>query len=314
MVKRPMVMITIGWMIGIIFGLYCHISIALFVMGLCFGVVYGMTHTKIKKYDKVLKIRKWMAIFLICMCISMVFTKRECAKYEEKNQQMKKGTNYMGVIVSNPVNKKSVTQYKLQIKKVEGKTCNVMVFLRIKQENNLEYGDEISFIGEYQEPSMARNEKGFDNKQYLQSIGIVGSVTTKKVQVLKKNEGNPFEKLACQIQKGMEEQIRKKLPNKNHQDVLLGILLGNDDEMEKEQKENFRKSSLSHILAVSGMHVAYLVMLVDWCSKKMKIGKRKEKGILVFVLAFFMLLTNRNPFGKTCMYHGNFRSDSGSCL
>ncbi len=107
---------------------------------------------------------------------------------------------------------------------------------------------------------------------------MFGTVTVKKVQVLSKDKGNVVKKFACNIQKAMEEQIRKKLPNKNHQDILLGILLGNDDGMEEEVKENFRQSSLSHILAVSGMHVAYLIAIVNWLRRKSGSGKKKDKN------------------------------------
>lgn len=189
---------------------------------------------------------------------------------------MKQGKDFIGVIVSNPIKKEYTTQYQLQVKKIDKKPCNIRVYIRIKGENDLQYGDEISFLGEYLKPDTARNDKGFDNKQYLKSIGIVGSVTAKKVQVIQKEKGNPFEKLACKTRQKMEEQIRKKLPDKNCQDLLLGILLGNDDEMENEIKENFRGSSLSHILAVSGMHVAYLVTIVNWSRRKN--GNRETKN------------------------------------
>ena len=44
-----------------------------------------------------------------------------------------------------------------------------MVNMRITKEIKLEYGDEISFLGEYHKPDVARNDKGFDNRKYLQS-------------------------------------------------------------------------------------------------------------------------------------------------
>ena len=91
------------------------------------------------------------------------------------------------------------------------------------------------------------------------------------------------------MQSVIESQIRKKIENKEHQDVLLGILLGNDDGITKDIKEDFRRSSLSHILAVSGMHVSYIITFVDYMLNKLKIGKRKIKIITVLFLAFFVL-------------------------
>ena len=107
------------------------------------------------------------------------------------------------------------------------------------------------------------------------------------------------------MQSVIESQIRKKIENKEHQDVLLGILLGNDDGITKDIKEDFRRSSLSHILAVSGMHVAYVITFVDYMLNKLNIGKRKIKIITVLFLAFFVLLTNNTPsVRRACIMAG----------
>lgn len=93
----------------------------------------------------------------------------------------------------------------------------------------------------------------------------------------------------------IENQIRKKIKTKEHQDILLGILLGNDNEIEKEIKQNFIQSNLSHILAVSGMHVAYVIAITSYTLTLLKIGKKKTKIITIILLTFFMMLTNNTP-------------------
>lgn len=98
--------------------------------------------------------------------------------------------------------------------------------------------------------------------------------------------------------KSIENQIRKKVKTKQHQDILLGILLGNDDGIEKEIKQNFIESNLSHILAVSGMHVAYITAITTYILTLLKIGKRKTKIITILLLTFFMLLTGNTPSVK----------------
>lgn len=157
-------------MIGIVFGLYCHISIALFVVGFFWILTYGITkNKKIKRYDKVLAFRKWLMVFLACFLMATLITKIENEKYEQKNKQMEMGKDYVGVVVSNPIQKEQVTQYQVEIKKIEKHSCNIMVNMSTTEESKLEYGDEISFLGEYRKPDTARNDKGFDNRKYLQS-------------------------------------------------------------------------------------------------------------------------------------------------
>jgi predicted membrane metal-binding protein len=58
----------------------------------------------------------------------------------------------------------------LKITKIEGNNVNIKVYIRVKGEVSLKYGDEISFVGEYDEPDSARNDKGFDYKNYLKSL------------------------------------------------------------------------------------------------------------------------------------------------
>lgn len=54
----------------------------------------------------------------------------------------------------------------------------------------LSYGDKISIKGEYEEPEEARNESGFNYKEYLKTIQVYGSINSlsSDIKVLKKNK------------------------------------------------------------------------------------------------------------------------------
>lgn len=82
---------------------------------------------------------------------------------------MEKSTEYVGIIVSNGTQKEYYTRYKLKIKKVGKENTNIIVYLHYQGKQNLEYGDKISFTGEYTKPDTARNDKGFNYKNYLKS-------------------------------------------------------------------------------------------------------------------------------------------------
>lgn len=107
--------------------------------------------------------------------------------------------------------------------------------------------------------------------------------------------GTYYKTLHVKYGKAIENQIRKKIKTKEHQDILLGILLGNDEGIESKTKQNFIGSNLSHILAVSGMHVAYVIAITSCILTVLKIGKKKTQIITILLLIFFMLLTNNTP-------------------
>lgn len=131
------------------------------------------------------------------MIVASLYTTIKNRQYENQNDQMKKDTKYIGIIISNPTKKDYYTQYTLKIKKVGSKNTNTTVYLHYQGKQNLEYGDKIHLKGEYIEPDTARNDKGFNYKNYLKSNGIVGTLKTKNVEILSKNNGKPIQGLAC---------------------------------------------------------------------------------------------------------------------
>lgn len=130
--------------------------------------IYFLTK-KESKYDAVLKIRKWAIVFILCIMISCIFTNMENTKYENKDTIISNSNEFTGIIISNPTEKEYSTQYLLKLTKVKDKSVDITVYLRVKSKYNLEYGDEIVIKGEYIEPDSARNDKGFNYRNYLKS-------------------------------------------------------------------------------------------------------------------------------------------------
>lgn len=154
-----------------------------------------------QKYNNILKIQKWSIIFIICILSATIYTNIKNKEYEKQNTQMKNKTEYIGTIINNPIQKDYYTQYKIKIKKVDKENTNATVYLHYQGKQKLEYGDKISIKGEYIEPDIARNDKGFNYKNYLKSNGIVGTLRTKNVEILSKNNGNLLQNLACKTRK-----------------------------------------------------------------------------------------------------------------
>lgn len=75
---------------------------------------------------------------------------------------------------------------------------------------------------------------------------------------------------------------------------MLGILVGYKDEIPKEVQENFKESNISHILAVSGLHVSYIIIAISKSLEKIQ-GKRKSKITTIFIIILYMFITNFSP-------------------
>ena len=293
--NRPIFIIVIGYIIGIIWGLYLQRSIVpfYFILLMIYIIIKLPYHKKkfkifsIKRYFRYIKLIFKLNIILtiiISSLISNIIIKYNESKYENlyKNIETLKVT---GIVVSNKIEKEYYNRYKIKV--IEGKFKNTYLYINSKEE--LIYGDKVDINGEFIEPSKARNYKGFDYKEYLKTLKIYGTIKVKNIKVLEKNKANIlmqisnkiFEKIKGIIKSTYSEKIAK---------IVMGVMLGYTDEIDDEIKQDFSNSNISHVLAVSGMHISYIIILVTKSTKKI-FGKRQSKIIASIVLLIYMFIT-----------------------
>ena len=185
--------------------------------------------------------------------------------------------------------------YTYKIKLLKGKNKNKCLYLKIdkKQEVNLEYGDKIFITGEFQEPQGMRNEGGFNYKEYLKSLNIYGSVKAKNIKVIEKIKGNIFMNFIYKISDEIKENIEEFMGEK-YSGLLLGLLLGDSSKIDENIEENFKITSLTHILAVSGAQVSYIIVAM-YSLLKRKIGIQKTRVVIIASLIFYTALTGFSP-------------------
>lgn len=306
MIKRSVLIVVLGYIIGIIIGLYFKKSIALFILFIaCAGFILKQVYNKanytkkIKSYCKVFNVKKSIIIFFISAFISNTIVLILNNSYESKYKDIKKA-EYIATIISIPKEKQYGLQYKIKVETVNNSKQyrNTYLYLNIKEKINLEYGDKIKFQGDFIEPEVQRNYKGFNYKEYLKSIGIYGTVRTNTCNVIGKEKTSVIKKIANDVAIRVKRIINDNMQKEINKNLLLGILIGYDDELQNDVKEDFRNSSLSHILAVSGMHVSYILLGISFLFAKLKIHKRITKFCIIILLVFFVFITGEMPSVK----------------
>lgn len=75
--------------------------------------------------------------------------------------------------------------------------------------------------------------------------------------------------------------------------LFTGLVIGDDREQPRQMISDFRASGLSHVCAVSGQNVAYLLaMLAPFLSR---LGRGARWWVTLFVIAWFVVLTRGEP-------------------
>lgn len=164
------------------------------------------------------------------------------------------------------------------------------MYLYLKCKEKLEYGNEVKIYGKYEIPNQARNYKGFDYRKYLKTLKIAGTIKSQKIEIINKKSINLFFCKINELSNILKNRIERLNLEKEEKVILLGILLGDKSDMEEETIENFSESNLTHILAISGMHIACIIIIISTIFNQI-IGKHFSKIITSAVLIFYMLLT-----------------------
>ena len=247
------------------------------------------------RYFKLFINSKTLIVICIFSIISNSITIFQNRKYENLYKDKEK-INAIALIVSKKEEKEYNYIYKIKIlnsKKYEIKNTYLYLKVNKKNDNNLKYGDVINLNGEFQEPSNKRNFGGFSYKNYLKTVKIYGTIKAKTVDVLDENKGNFLISFVNNVSNYIEKNVQNIL-NKKEAGMLMGVLIGDTTNIDKKIEENFKISSLSHILAVSGMQVTYIITFMYFLFKN-SLGKRKTKIIIIISLIFYTILTGFQP-------------------
>ena len=160
--------------------------------------------------------------------------------------------------------------------------------MNTKKNEKIEYGDIILIKGVFIKPKSRSNYRGFDYKEYSKSQGIIGNINLNDVQLISRNH-SLFNKLFLNIKNLIQSNFDQNVSN-----VMLGILLGYTDEINEDIQEGFSESNILHILAVSGMHVGYLILFCTFIFEKI-IGKRNSNLLCILILIFYIKLVGYSP-------------------
>lgn len=134
----------------------------------------------------------------------------------------------------------------------------------------LYYGDTLmgAFNMERIYPSTHRQISSFDRYLLHQEIYYKGSSKCGNFRIHKNNRVQ-FKSIVQKSADWIKNVLNKYQEQENPQNIALltGLLLGDKSLLDKSSKELFTENGLSHILAVSGMHLVFFFYLVQWCIK-----------------------------------------------
>lgn len=136
---------------------------------------------------------------------------------------------------------------------------------------------------------MASNPGNFDTKKYYNNLGIYCSLYVQEIIVIG-TEINQLQNYMYRLRIKGTDTLYSILGEKNG-GLLAAILFGDKNGMDMEQKERFQKVGISHIFAISGLHISLICIAIYKLIRRLT-GSFIGAGILgTMVLICYILLT-----------------------
>lgn len=177
----------------------------------------------------------------------------------------------------------------------------VMAYFEKSEESlNLSYGDLLAFSAPIEEITPPMNPEEFDYRRYLNRRGVTGRVYLKQGDWVNTgvNEGNPIYLFAYRFRDGLLQALKRCGITDDEFGVGAAILMGYDENLPAQVRQNYVAAGSMHILCVSGMHVGIIYLLASFVLGFLGKGKKMalvRRLILLALIWFYALLTGLSP-------------------
>ncbi|NMB10429.1 MAG: DNA internalization-related competence protein ComEC/Rec2, partial [Tissierellia bacterium] len=173
---------------------------------------------------------------------------------------------------------------------------NEKMILNIYNKTDIEIGNKVKIDLQIKEPKRNTNPKLFNYKLYLQTKDIFSTSTSRgnNIEILEKENLNSFEKTSINFRKNVSEVLNKSLDEKNSM-LMKSIILGDSSFLDEADVLKFRKLGLSHILAISGLHIGIIFGFIIYILNVLKVHRSKSMLISIILIWIYGYLVGYPP-------------------
>jgi len=286
MLKRPAVLCAAVFVVGIV--------LAKFSVGVAFGGAGGLLFCGMLFFRGLQKGKRRISAMDKVLCLVPAFLllgyfvmSRAQATYEQNRQTfseclregrelLAEGTvSYIGL---------TATGVRLELKDAKVTSYNgnetayrpvgrLLLYAEDMEAENgeVKYGQRIFVYGNGSEFEPAPNPGGFDAKTYYFSLGITGAVQGKTLRIRDFSYQRLNQALFQAKSKLLDSYVTYL--GEDNAGVISSMLLGERSLLSDETQELYRRGGISHVLAISGLHVSLIGMALYEFLRKTVLGR-----------------------------------------
>jgi len=298
-IKRPLIWITIAYAIGIALSLWLELNTGLLWMAALFVLMLAWV-CRFKRYGY------FPLILIAFLLVGMIYAKSTYSIGNPLGVHVGERVKLQGVITDVIAYNEARDSYVLKVDTIiyDDKTHKGTAFIRLSiferqhGSDGIEFkkGDIVEVDGIFEIPRGRRNPAGFDYRNFLSRRGIhyIMSISSRDIELAGRK--------TLPLHISFLERVRDRMHNVFSEavggregDLMIAMMLGDRWLIPDDLTLDFQRSGLSHILAISGLHVGFVLVMLNVIFGMLPITAKWGTLIKIIVLWFYCLLTGASP-------------------
>lgn len=152
--------------------------------------------------------------------------------------------------------------------------------------DNYSFGDKVYIKGEISVPNNNTIPNNFNYKDYLYHKYIYYIIKIDKIKIISKNDN---------IFLNIKNSIYKRIDTIKYNDYLYAFILGKSYYIDSEVLNNYKINGITHLFALSGLHVSMFSSIILFILKKIKLNEKLSYFITSLFLIFFAFIASFTP-------------------
>ena len=186
---------------------------------------------------------------IVIICLVVAGAVALLVRYEsflsEIPKEVPRGKEHVGVVVSDPKRLDGKSKGFVQLKEVKVRLSSYTPFV---------YGDKVSFSCNFREAEGAYY-------WYLLKNEAAAGCSAYTLQALESRKGNPWYHQLLDARDFIMQRLREHIAFQQA-NLTIGVLVGGMNGFNQELLDQFRKTGVTHIVAVSGYNVTLIVVII----------------------------------------------------
>jgi len=162
---------------------------------------------------------------------------------------------------------------------------------------SLQPGDLVQFDANLSPTSNMGNPYEMDYAGFLLNNGIRYTQHLAVNQLSKCGSNHTLKTRFAQARRNIQTRVLSSDISPGIQRLLIAVLLGNDDLIDYDTRQEFSMAGIAHVLALSGLHVGFIALIIWWLLFPLDELMLRKVRLLISIIAIaaFAVFTGLSP-------------------